>query len=184
MATGSPPVTAVCSPEPSPGVIDKAAKHVDTAQDRFYTASTLVTEPMDLALVQMHIALTYLLLNDLEVSQHWLNQAYGKAVPMARQPAEQTGNTKVIKGTGIAQAAAAYATFGASAAYLAVKKVRRTYSNKRAQEGLRGGVLPLVRCVVALHVSSGGDPSELPALDLVQVKRDQHELVEVPLSPS
>ena len=103
---------------------------------------------MDLAVVQMHIALTYLLLNDLEESQHWLNEAYAKAVPMARELAEHTGNTKVIKGRGIAQAAAAYATFGASAAYLAVKKVRRTYSNKRAQEGLRG-VLPLVRCVVS-----------------------------------
>ena len=62
-----------------------------------------------------------------------------------------------------------------------MKKVRRTYSNKRAQEGLRG-VLPLVRCVVVLHVASGGDPSELPALDLVQIKKDQFELVEVQLS--
>jgi len=167
--------------EPSSGVIDKAAKHIETAQERFYTASTLVTEPMDLAVVQMHIALTYLLLNDLEESQHWLNEAYGKAAPMARELAEQTGNTKVIKGKGIAQAATAYATLGASVAYLAVKKVRRTYSNKRAQEGLRG-VLPLVRCVVALHVASGGDPSKLPALDLVQIKKDQYELVEVLLS--
>jgi len=169
--------------EPSSDVIDKAAKHVETAQERFYTASTLVTESIDLAVVQMHIALTYLLLNDLLESQHWLNQAYGGAAQTAKELAEQTGNTKVIKGKGIAQAATAYATLGASAAYLAVKKVRRSYSNKRAQEGLRG-VLPLVRCVVALHVASGGDPAELPALDLVQIKKDQYELVEVSLSPA
>jgi hypothetical protein len=89
----------------------------------------------------------------------------------------------VIKGHGIAQAAMAYMTMGASVAYLAVKKVRRTHSSKRAQEALRG-VLPLVTCVASLHIASGGDATELPGLDLIQVKKNQCELVAVPIVPA
>jgi hypothetical protein len=167
------------SPQTSDPVA-KAVKHVETAQDRFYTARTLVTEPMDQVVVELHIAVTYLLLNDQGETQHWLAQAYGKAWQQAHELAEKTGNTKVIKGRGIAQAATAYFTLGASAVYLAGKKVKRTHSNKRAQDGLRG-VLPLVRCIASLHVASGGDPTECPALELVQVKKDSYELVEAPI---
>jgi hypothetical protein len=49
----------VARPEPTPDLVDKAAQHAETAQERFHTASTLVTEPMDQAVVEMHIALTY-----------------------------------------------------------------------------------------------------------------------------
>ena len=96
----------------------------------------------------------------------------------AHELAEKTGNTKVIKGRGITQAATASLTLGASAAYLAVKKVMRTRSNTQAQDGFRV-VLPLVGCIASLHTASGADPGELPALQLIQTKNDQYELVEV-----
>ena len=166
--------------EPTPEHVAKAVKHVETAQERFFTARTLVSEPMDQVVVELHIAVTNLILNDPEETQHWLNEAYGKAWRKAHELAEQTGNTKVIKGHGIAQAATAYFTLGASAVYLAGKKVKRSYSSKHAQEALRG-VLPLVRCIAMLHVASGGGSGDYPVLELHRVKRASYELVAVAL---
>ena len=85
----------------------------------------------------------------------------------------------MIKGTGITQAATAYLTLGASAAYLAVKKIKRTRSNTQAQDGLRV-VLPLISCIAALHTASGADPGELLALQLIATANDEYELAEVP----
>jgi hypothetical protein len=165
-------------PELSAELVEKAAKHVETAQERFYTARTHVTEPIGQAVVEMHIALTYFLLNDRVEAQHWLNEAYVKATLKAHELAQKTGNTKVIKGKGIVQAATAYMTIGASAAYLAAKKVKRSYANKHAQEGLRG-ILPLVACIASLHAAIGGDLSKLPALELREMNKNTYELVEV-----
>ncbi len=100
------------------------------------------------------------------------------AADKAQELAAQTGSTKVIKGKGVLQAELAMLTYGASAAYLAAKKVKQVRSNKRAQDGLRG-VLPLVRCIASPHEASGADPGELPALQLIETKKDQYELIEV-----
>ena len=50
-----------------------------------------------------------------ERRRHWLGEAYAKAAFQARELADETGNTKVIRGRGIAQAATAYLTMGTSA---------------------------------------------------------------------
>jgi len=158
---------------------ERSVKFVEKAQEQFYQAHSLATEPIDQATVEMHIALSAILLGQPEDSRHWLAQAYSKAVLKAHELAEKTGNTKVIKGTGITQAATAYLTLGASAAYLAVKKIKRTRSNTHAQDGLRV-VLPLIGCIAALHTASGADPGELPALQLIATANDEYELAEVP----
>jgi hypothetical protein len=146
-----------------------------------YTADSptaLVTEPTGEAVVEIHIALTYFLLNDPIEAQHWLtNEAYAKATATARELAEHTGNTRVIKGKGFVQAATAYMTLGASAAYLAAKKVKRTYEKKHAEEGLRA-VLPLVACIASTYAALGGDSTKLPALQLREIKKNSYELVE------
>jgi len=157
---------------------ERSEQFVERAQEQFYAAHALASEPMDQAAVEMHIALAAILLGHPDDSRHWLVQAYEKTAFKAHELAEDTGNTKVIKGRGITQAATAYMTLGASAAYLAAKKIKRSRSNNRAQEGLRG-VLPLISCIASLHAASGADAAELPALELVKVKKDQYELVEV-----
>lgn len=157
---------------------ERSEQFVERAQEQFYAAHALASEPMDQAAVEMHIALAAILLGHPDDSRHWLVQAYEKAAFQANQLAEQTGNTKVIKGKGVTQAVTAYMTLGASAAYLAAKKVKRSRSNNKAQEGLRG-VLPLVGCIASLHAASGVEAAQLPALELVKVKKDKYELVEV-----
>ena len=157
---------------------ERSEKFVERAQEQFYEAHALATQPMDRAAVEMHIALAAILLGLTDDARHWLEQAYAKAAFQARELADETGNTKVVKGRGIAQAATAYLTMGTSAAYLAAKKIRRTRSSNRAKEGLRG-VLPLVSCIASLHTATGADPAELPALELVETKPDRFELVEV-----
>ncbi len=157
---------------------ERSVQFVERAQEQFYQAHALATEPMDLATVEVHIALAFILLGQSLDARHWLEQAYAKAALKAYDLAKETGNTKVIKGKGIIQAQAAYLTLGASAVYLGMKKVKRTRSNNRAQNGLRE-VLPLVSCIASLHTDTGAGDAELPALRLIQVKKDQYELVEV-----
>ena len=68
------------------------------AQEQFYQAHSLATEPIDQATVEMHIAIATILLGEPEDSRHWLAQAYSKAVLKARGLAEETGDAKVVKG--------------------------------------------------------------------------------------
>ncbi len=157
---------------------ERSEKFVERAQEQFYEAHALATQPMDRAAVEMHIALAAILLGLPDDARHWLGEAYAKAAFQARELADETGNTKVIRGRGIAQAATAYLTMGTSAAYLAAKKIRRTRSSNRAKAGLRG-VLPLVGCIATLHTATGADPTELPVLELIETKKDRFELVEV-----
>ncbi len=160
----------------------RCRRHIDRAEDHFFEAHGLSAELIDQASVEMHIALIAILQGYHEDALHWLAQAYARASLKARELAEETGNTRVKKGRGIVQGVTAYFTIGASAAYLAAKKIKRTRSDKRAQEGLRV-VLPLVNCISSLHHASGGEPSALPALRLIKAGPDLYELVEVPIDP-
>ena len=157
---------------------ERCAQFVERAQEQFYQAHALTTEPMDQAMVEMHIGLAAILLGQPDDSRHWLAQAYEKAAHKAYDLAAETGNTKVLKGRGIVQGATALMTYGASAAYLGAKKAKRARSNKRAQNDLRG-VLPLVTCIASLYRASGTGSVALPALALIETKTDHFELVEV-----
>jgi tetratricopeptide (TPR) repeat protein len=156
---------------------EKSSQEVLKAKDEFIRAHELTEDPIAQSGVEMFIALTYFLLNEFDDARYWLEQAYAKAGTRAHDLAVETGNTKVIKGKGIVQAQLAVLTYGASAAYLAAKKLRKKRSSDHAMEELRA-VLPLVSCIASLHEASGAAPEELPALELRQIKKGQFELVE------
>lgn len=152
----------------------RSDEFVERAQEQFYQAHAMVTEPMDQAAVEMHIALAAILLGHPEDASHWLEQAYDKAAAQAIQLAEITGNTKVAKS--FSRSAAIYLAGGGL--FLAAKKISKTRANHRAQDGLRE-LLPVVGCISALHATSGAEAEELPVLELVKLKRNQYELVEI-----
>jgi hypothetical protein len=156
---------------------EKSAREIQNAQDEFIKAHELTEDPIAQSGVEMFIALTYFLLSEFDDARYWLEQAYAKAGTKAHDLAVETGNTKVVKGKGILQAQLAVLTYGASAAYLAAKKVRKKRSSNRAMEELKA-VLPLVSCIASLHAASGAAPEELPVLELKMIKKGHYELVE------
>lgn len=155
---------------------ERSAQFVEKAQAKFIEASALATEPMDQAAVEMHIAVTFILLGHSADSRRWLESAYEKTAPKVIELAKQTGNTKVMKGSSTKWTLLITGVYGA--AWLAVKKFKGIRRDKRAQDGLRE-LLPFLNCVAALHTASGGDPVELPAVELIEVKKGQYEMVEV-----
>jgi hypothetical protein len=159
------------------GSPEKSAREIQNAQDEFIKAHELTEDPIAQSGVEMFIALTYFLLSEFDDARYWLEQAYAKAGTKAHDLAVETGNTKVVKGKGILQAQLAVLTYGASAAYLAAKKVRKKRSSNRAMEELKA-VLPLVNCIASLHAASGAAPEELPVLELKMIKKGHYELVE------
>ena len=142
---------------------ERSVKFVERAQEQFYQAHSLATEPIDQADGRdAHRPFRRFSLGQPEDSRHWLAQAYSKAVLKAHELAEKTGNTKVIKGTGITQAATRVPSPSAPALRTSrTKKIKRTRSNTHAQDGLRV-VLPLIGCIAAvLHTAGGADPGWL-----------------------
>ncbi len=158
------------------GSPERSEEFVQRAQSQFYEAHALTSEPIDRATVEMHIAITFILPGHPDDSRHWLEQADEKAPVKALELAEETGNVKVMKKR--SSKLTLLATGGYGALYLGVKKFKRVRANRAAQQGLRE-LLPVVGCISALHGASGADPSELPALELIEVETDQYELAEV-----
>lgn len=184
---------------------ERSKTYVEKAQEKFYEGHSLATEPMDLAVVEVHIAVTHFLLGNLDdtsatlspsmiESQHWLKSAYDRSASMALELAAETGNTEVIKWverpswkrslSALAIPGYAYYRVAKSSArtvknsVTSVRNAKKKRSNERAQKGIRA-VLPLVSCIASLYAATGADPAEVPALKLNEVKQDQYELVAV-----
>jgi hypothetical protein len=178
---------------------DFSRTYVVQARDKFIEAHQRATQPMDLAVVEVYIAVTLFLMGDLVNSQHNLRQAYEKSASMARELAVETGNTEVIKWVqrpslkryvatlvnpryGFKVTAERYSRT-AKNSIAAVRNAKLKRSNERAQKGLRA-LLPLLGCIASLNAAiPGADPTELPPLKLNPIENNRYELVAVTGSP-
>lgn len=154
---------------------ERSTEYLCKAQDKFYEAQSLATEPLDESVVEMHLAIVYFLRGYVEDGQELIESAYQKVAAQVIELAERTGNTKVLT-TGAKWSLLLTGFYGA--AYLAIKKFKNQKRDKGAQQALRE-ILPLLNCLAELHTSTGARADELLAVELVEVSRDRFELVEV-----
>lgn len=154
---------------------ERSKDYLEDAKRKFYEAHSLTTEPMDEAAVQMHLAICYFLLGYQDDARAMVESAYEKTAALVIELAERTGNTKVLT-TSAKWTLLLTGFYGG--AILLYKKFKRSRRDRAAQEALRE-TLPFLHCLAVLHTATGGDADELPAVELLEVSKDQYELVEV-----
>jgi hypothetical protein len=147
--------------------------HLDEAKDCFYSAQGQAVSVQSRALVEYHLAMTWLLLGRRDDALHWFAQSYNSAVTVVHELARQTSDVRVLhsrKG-----AAAATYLYPAGIVVLGMK-FKKMLAAEQAKDMMRE-FLPFLACVAHSHNSLAEPEAHVPALQLTATPTGQ-DLVE------
>ncbi len=147
--------------------------HLNQAKECFYSAQGQAASVQSRALVEYHLAMTWLLLGRRDDALHWFAQSYGSAVTVVHELARQTSDVRVLhsrKG-----AAAATYLYPAGLVVLGMK-FKKLLAAEQAKDMLRE-FLPFLACIARSHNSLAEPAAHVPALQLTATATGQ-DLVE------
>jgi hypothetical protein len=145
------------------------------AMELFFTAHGQAASVQSRALVEYHIGLTSLLLDQRGDAIHWLAQSHGSATAVVSELAERASDIKVLHSAG--SVAAVASIYPAGIVVLGMK-----FKKMVAAEQFRDvlvGFIPFVQCAALSHNCLVDEPRHLPVLTLTTAEEGQYELASV-----
>jgi hypothetical protein len=138
-------------------------EHIKEAKECFYSAHGQAASVQSRALVEYHLAMTWLLLARRDDAKHWFAQSYQSSVTVVNELARQTADVRVLKSRG---STAAVSYFYPAGLVVLGMKFKKMLAASQAHDMLRD-YLPFLACTARSHNSVAEPEAKVPALRLV-----------------
>ncbi|HEY2272362.1 MAG TPA: DUF2510 domain-containing protein [Jatrophihabitantaceae bacterium] len=137
-------------------------EHITEAKECFYSAHGQAASVQSRALVEYHLAMTWLLLDRRSDAKHWFHQSYESSVAVVNELARQTADVRVLKSRG---STAAVSYFYPAGLVVLGMKFKKMLAAQQARDMLND-YLPFLACTARSHNSLAEPDAHVPALRL------------------
>ena len=148
-------------------------EHISQAKECFYSAHGQAVSVQSRALVEYHLAMTWLLLDRRADAKHWFAQSYQSSVAVVHELARQTTDVRVLNSR---RSTAAASYFYPAGLVVLGMKFKKMLAAEQAHDMLHD-YLPFLACAARSHNAVAEPADHVPALQLTSTG-PSYDLVE------